>query len=968
MSAVAERVRACLTEIGWGDRGRCDFAGMRDRLTERVMRVTGRHQQDAHELLARWTGKGALAVREVLFDGVVLGVRGARDKIALCGLPDRVMRASDFATVEETAEFSDIILILEDVPLVQIRAFPTREAMDDGFASFSREAQQGESPVSKFIQMVVFTCGHQTLYYSDPRCRRAEDAFVWTDEDNEPLDRFEDFSRSLLDPMDLREYLRYYTLGREEDGIEHTVVLRPYQYHASRLILEQVRLYGLDSRGSPVPRGHIWHSTGSGKTITMARTAMNILRLTSFDKVVIVVDRLDLDEQTVRVIERLIGSGNRIRNTNALKREMKRDTSREGRIIVTTLHKMSKIRKSATTGKIVFLFDECHRSQDGKSHQAIIGKFHESPYFGVTGTPIHLPATAAGQRTTEAIFGQCLHRYLMKDACRDNNVLPFNLVYANALDRDGEQVRVDFSKLTNIRRVAGWIMDRNDALTMDRRFASIVTVSSVRRVKALYEEMCRINEERGLGVRVGVSVSSPSFSPQSDDADANEEPLLPEQPDEDPDDDPTAETDLPAADSEEFMRGAIRDYADLFGLGADERATFGRDLGAYRADLARRVRQEGDEGVDILLVVGQFITGFDAPRVNTVYVMRNSSHHNLIQTISRSNRPCGPEKPYGNAVFFSTAEKCVSEALTLYNHCSIEDLNGFLVCLPYDELISRINRGAAEAVELIRIHPRWGEEEEQRASLLSRRIAADLRSVVSHVRFSPDDLPMPERDIRERARELREMARRAPLGGAGGPDKGSALIERIEAGSTTLLTPEALRAILPALPMRSFERHFRAISYLPDERGEVQEAIREMMGLVSRTARDAKPEELRALAEIVSAFAAEWAEQRRVMTRALAAAAGLTPEPAVRLVEERFEARSGKVSVENARAAGFPFASFGAFLRAHRALEILIRAVSERYPRIESLTEALPSSLIGAMNARREASDDGRVRAGHPVR
>jgi type I restriction enzyme R subunit len=468
--------------------------------------------------------------------------------------------------------------------------------------------------------------------------------------------------------------------------------MRPYQIVAAEQILQRITVSANHGQlGTTAASGYVWHTTGSGKTLTSFKTAQLAARLSSVEKVVFVVDRKDLDYQTIREYERFEkGAIDGTRNTGHLKRRLEDPDSR---IIVTTIQKLARFvaqnkGHAIYSGHVVLVFDECHRSQFGDMGTAVRKAFKNSNLFGFTGTPIFAENAGSGGgvlRTTEQVFGDRLHTYTIVDAINDGNVLPFRVSYHNTVragdglpDKQVEAIDTDEVLMhpDRIEDVTGYVLDTFDAKTKRsagytlagkrvRGFNSMFAVQSIPMVKLYYDEFAKQQAARkAADDRYQPFKVATIFSYQLNEEGGG---LLGEE---------EMETDSLDQSSRDFLERAIKDYNAHFGTSFDTSAA---KFENYYKDLARRIK---DREVDLVIVVNMFLTGFDATTLNTLWVDKTLRQHGLIQAFSRTNRILNSVKAYGNIVCFRNLDENVNDALALFGN---KDARGVVLLKPYQE-------------------------------------------------------------------------------------------------------------------------------------------------------------------------------------------------------------------------------------------------------------------------------------------
>ena len=587
----------------------------------------------------------------------------------------------------------DVTLLVNGLPLVQIelkrRGLEIKEAFNQ-VNRYQRHSYGAGRGLFQYVQIFVISNGVNTRYYVNNRKQSFKQTFTWAREDNAPLNRLDEFSDVFLDQCHIAKMVARYIVLHEGD--KQLLVLRPYQYYAVEAILASVRA---GTRG-----GYIWHTTGSGKTLTSFKAAQLINEMEGIDKVLFVVDRADLDYQTTREFNAYSdGSVDGTHNTHNLVRQM----TGGAKLIVTTIQKLNTAisrpqfleQMGPMAGKrIVFIFDECHRSQFGDTHKRITNFFNNYQMFGFTGTPIlkeNANTSEAIGRTTKDLFGPCLHKYIITDAIRDQNVLRFGIEYWGRLrSRDGglidEKVAgIDtqefYDNPDRIEAIVDWIITNHSRKTHARDFTAMMAVSSVESLIQYYE--C-FRAKKSAGEHDLRVVTIFTYGTNEDDKDANgliQEPEFEVGPD----------TPL-NLHSRDALERYIGDYNALYGTAFSTKDSVG--FYSYYKDIAKRIKERERENanprdrVDILLVVAMFLTGFDAKKVNTLYVDKNLKYHGLIQAYSRTNRVLNEVKSQGNVVAFRNLKPATDEAIKLFADREAPDE---VLIEPYDTYVARFN-------------------------------------------------------------------------------------------------------------------------------------------------------------------------------------------------------------------------------------------------------------------------------------
>ena len=601
----------------------------------------------------------------------------------------------------------DVTVLVNGLPLVHIelkrRGVRLREAFNQ-IERYQRESFWSGSGLFEFVQVFVISNGTSTKYYGNtvrwdhthPRAgRRGASSFEftswWTDSKNRRIADLEGFARTFLAKGTLLMVLTHYCVLTAEDEPK-LLVMRPYQICATERILNRILVSELDKRrlGTVDAGGYVWHTTGSGKTLTSFKCAQLASRMEGVDKVMFVVDRKDLDYQTMKEYNRFQKDAvNGSADTHALDANLRDDTKR---ICVTTIQKLSVlIEKNARhpiyDRHVVIIFDECHRSQFGKMHKEIVRKFRCYHLFGFTGTPIFPKnSNMSGDptlRTTEQAFGDSLHSYTIVNAIDDGNVLPFRVSYLSTMraatelgddqvegiDRAGALLAPE-----RIMQNATYILDHYDQHTMRKAdgtgFTSILATDGIPMARAYYDALRERQDEREragtLKRRLKVAMIY-SYAANGDDLATgiiSDESMSP--------------TGLSASDRE-ALDSAIEDYNALFGTSF---STDGAKFQNYYKDVSQRLKSRE---LDMIIVVDMFLTGFDSKTLNTLWVDKNLRMHGLIQAFSRTNRILDSVKTFGNIVCFRDLSANVDEALELFGD---EEAGGIVLLKPYAEYLS----------------------------------------------------------------------------------------------------------------------------------------------------------------------------------------------------------------------------------------------------------------------------------------
>lgn len=584
---------------------------------------------------------------------------------------NKVQVIRQFEQTGSHANRYDATVLVNGLPLVQIelkkRGVAIREAFNQ-IHRYSKESFNAENSLFRYLQLFVISNGTDTRYFANTT-KRDKNSFDftmnWAKSDNTLIKDLKDFTATFFQKQTLLNVLFNYSVF---DSSQTLLVMRPYQIAATERILWKINSsYKSKNWSDTESGGYIWHTTGSGKTLTSFKAARLATELDFIDKVFFVVDRKDLDYQTMKEYQRFSpDSVNGSDSTAGLKRNLDKD---DNKIIVTTIQKLNNLMKSegdlpVYKKQVVFIFDECHRSQFGEAQKNLQKNFRQFYQFGFTGTPI-FPQNASGAETTASVFGRELHSYVITDAIRDEKVLKFKVDYNDVRPQfKSIETETDETKLSaaenkqaflhpqRIREITQYILSNfrqktHRAFPGAKGFNAMLAVSSVDAAKAYYETFNTLQQEANTHKPLRVATIF-SFA-------ANEEQnAIGEIADE------SFEVTAMNSSAKEFLDAAINDYNAIF------KTNFSTDSNGfqnYYRDLAQRVK---NQDIDLLIVVGMFLTGFDAPTLNTLFVDKNLRYHGLMQAFSRTNRIYDATKTFGNIVTFRNLEQATIDAITLF--------------------------------------------------------------------------------------------------------------------------------------------------------------------------------------------------------------------------------------------------------------------------------------------------------------
>ena len=563
----------------------------------------------------------------------------------------------------------DVTILVNGLPLVQVelkkRGVAIREAFNQ-IHRYSKESFNSENSLFRYLQLFVISNGTDSRYFANTTQRNKNSfdfTMNWAKSDNSLIKDLKDFTATFFQKHTLLNVLLHYSVF---DVSNTLLVMRPYQIAATERILWKIKsTCEAKSWNSTESGGFIWHTTGSGKTLTSFKAARLATELDFIDKVFFVVDRKDLDYQTMKEYQRFSpDSVNGSDSTAGLKDNLKKD---DNKIIVTTIQKLNNLMKSENDlpiyGKqVVFIFDECHRSQFGEAQKNLKKKFKKFCQFGFTGTPI-FPENALGAETTASVFGRELHSYVITDAIRDEKVLKFKVDYndvrpqfkAIETEQDEKKLSVSENKQAllhpdRIHEITQYILNHYRQKTHRlqanaKGFNAMFAVSSVDAAKLYYESFKALQKASDKPLRVATIFSFAANEEQDAVGDIQDE---------------SFEVSAMNSSAKEFLDSAIADYNALF------KTNFSVDSNGfqnYYRDLAKQVKAKE---IDLLIVVGMFLTGFDAPTLNTLFVDKNLRYHGLMQAYSRTNRIYDATKTFGNIVTFRDLERATIDAITLF--------------------------------------------------------------------------------------------------------------------------------------------------------------------------------------------------------------------------------------------------------------------------------------------------------------
>lgn len=639
----------------------------------------------------------------------------------------------------------DVTILVNGLPLVQVelkrRGLEMKEAFNQ-IQRYQKHSFWSGHGLFHFVQLFVISNGVNTKYYANARRQSFKQTFYWAKEDNNTIRELKPFTDAFLSRKHLGTMIGKYIVLNETDKI--LMVLRPYQYYATEAIVERVK-----NPPETDANGYIWHTTGSGKTLTSFKAAQIMTGLPNVHKVVFCVDRKDLDYQTIREFNSF--SKGSVDSTNNTKKLVSQFADVDTKLIVTTIQKlntaiskprylerMSKLQEE----RIIFIFDECHRSQFGDTHQRICGFFRNHQMFGFTGTPIfaaNASGTTGKKQTTKDLFHKKLHSYVITDAIKDENVLKFAVEYVGRYQqKDGNPTRVDIEveaidtkelldSPARLEKITDYIIDHHPIKTRNKEFTAMMCVSSIDVLIQYYELFAKKKTEGKHQLKIATIFS---YTSNEDDKDADG--ILDEGGE-------VIGGDVGNPHTREKLEGFIADYNAMFGTNYSTNDT--QSFYNYYQDISKKVKERK---VDVLLVVNMFLTGFDSKTLNTLYVDKNLRFHGLVQAYSRTNRILNEVKSQGNIVVFRNLKKRTDEAIALFSNIHAKE---DIFIPPYDNFVAKFNEVVIELLALTptvrSVKTLVDEEAELQFVKIFRELMRVRNILESFSEFDDEDLALP---------------------------------------------------------------------------------------------------------------------------------------------------------------------------------------------------------------------------------
>ncbi|MFV0571304.1 MAG: type I restriction endonuclease subunit R [Xanthomarina gelatinilytica] len=646
----------------------------------------------------------------------------------------------------------DVTLLINGLPLVQIELKRRGLEMKEAFNQINRYQKHSFGSgrgLFHYVQLFVISNGVDTKYFSNFGIHKQEylQTFHWTDENNNPYNNIlKGFADSFLEPCQLSKLICKYIVLNETD--KRLMVLRPYQYYAVEKIIKKVTENEILNGYKVEKNGYIWHTTGSGKTLTSFKASQILSKIPAIKKVVFVVDRKDLDYQTNQEYDKFRkGCVSSAENTSQL---IKKFNDPNVKIIVTTIQKLNNAisgkhlykMKGMQDQRMVFIFDECHRSQFGSTHQAIVNYFSNIQLFGFTGTPI-LEQNSDGMKTTASLFGNCLHKYVITDAIKDDNVLKFSIEYIRTFKQKEHIIDLKVEEINEAEvfesperknAIVDYIIKYHDLKTQSRKFCAMMCVQDIDAVIQYYELFKQKKQNGEHNLKIATIFS---YAQNEDEVDYQTKALAMAA-------EPSSEY-VPSPHRRELLETYVEDFNKMFGMAESIKDTQG--YYNYYNTIAKKSK---NNETDILLVANMFLTGFDSKYVNTLYVDKNLKYHGLIQTFSRTNRILDKNKTQGNIVSFRNLKENTDEAIALFSN---KEAIAEILLEPYEAYVDKFNEAVQKLLEIApsedAVDSLYTEDEKLQFVYAFRALMRLNKKMGHFTEFSWKDLDMCENDFAE---------------------------------------------------------------------------------------------------------------------------------------------------------------------------------------------------------------------------
>ena len=671
----------------------------------------------------------------------------------------------------------DVTLLVNGLPLVQIelkrRGIEIKEAFNQ-INRYQRHSFWSHQGLFQYVQVFVISNGVNTKYLANNKMQSVKQTFFWADAHNKNITELTAFAAAFLNPDHLGKMIAHYVVMNET--YKNMMILRPYQYFAVEAIIKKVKDTSMVAESAEA-NGYIWHTTGSGKTLTSFKASQIVMDLPDVHKVVFVVDRKDLDYQTMSEFNAFKKDSVDVTdNTQSLVNQLADDT----KLVLTTIQKLNNAVSKAhyetrlahlQDKKLIFIFDECHRSQFGETHGRITEFFGKSQLFGFTGTPIfadNASKNELGKRTTKDLFGNCLHKYVITDAIRDENVLKFGIEYVGKYKQKGNTlIDIDvedidkqevFNDPKRLEKIVDYILAYHDQKTFSKQYSALFAVSSIDHAIQYYDLFQKKKEEGKHDLRIATIFT---YGTNEDDGDAqdyltdDEMPLAAEAP-----------LKYLSSHTRDKLEGFIGDYNRMFDQSFSTKDSL--LFQNYFQDISKRLKErekitfnDDKDRLDIVIVVNMMLTGFDAKKVNTLYVDKNLRQHGLIQAFSRTNRILGEQKSQGNILAFRNLKKATDDAITLFsNKEAIETV----IMPPYEAIAEKFEAALKNLRDIAptpySVDDLPSEEEDAQFVQAFRRLMRTINVLQSYTDFDWDDLPITAQEYEDYKSKYLDIAER----------------------------------------------------------------------------------------------------------------------------------------------------------------------------------------------------------------
>lgn len=648
----------------------------------------------------------------------------------------------------------DVTLLINGIPMVQIelkrRGLEMKEAYNQ-ISRYSKHSFGASSGLFNFVQIFVISNGVNTKYFSNFSSQKLDfkQTFYWTDENNNRVSNLSEFANIFLEKCHLSKMITKYIVLHENN--KALMVLRPYQYFAVEKITDRVKTSNKN--------GYIWHTTGSGKTLTSFKASQILSKLPKVDKVVFCVDRRDLDYQTSKEFNEF--SPDCVDGTYNTKALVNQFANPATKLIVTTIQKLytavtkeqhTRVMDQLKDKKVVFIFDECHRSQFGDTHKKIKAYFNNYQMFGFTGTPIFTEnsvSKASMRYTTAMLFDEKLHQYVITDAIKDENVLRFSVEYVGKYrEKEGSHNEIDIEveaidtqelmeSSQRLERITQYIIEQHPVKTHRREFTAMFCVSSVDILIKYYDIFRRLKAEGKHDLKMATIFSYGANSPmqeETDEPDYDELPMAAE-----------PEAGYRSFHFRDRLETYIQEYNADYGMNYTSKDS--DSFYKYYNDISDKVRKKQ---IDLLFVVNMFLTGFDSKSLNTLFVDKNLRYHGLIQAYSRTNRIYGQKKSQGNIVVFRNLKKATDDAIALFSN---KDAKEVIIMKPYENYVEDFNKAYDKLIGIVptiqSVDQLESEDDELKFVKAFREIMRLRNLISSFADFDYDDVSMGEQEFED---------------------------------------------------------------------------------------------------------------------------------------------------------------------------------------------------------------------------